>query len=160
MDYVDSNRQLIARSGFGLSRTSGSSMRPLIWGGRHCVVVAPLNGEPEPGDLLMFRGLLNGREANIVHRLIEIRRQGDRTVYFTRGDNCPGCEQVSPAEVIGRVVEVHRIGGFRPWYVIPARKFTVNDAAFRRYSRFWAAIWPVRRFYYRVRWRLRLIFQK
>ncbi len=151
MDYVESRRSIIEQNGFGLSMTHGKSMRPLIWGGRHCVAVAPLSGEPQPGDLLMFRDASCGREINIVHRLVEVRQVGDHSVYITRGDNCLGCEFVSRDRIIGRVTEVHRLSGFRPWYVIPARRFSVDDRTYRAYSRLWAAAWPVRRVFYLLR---------
>lgn len=151
MDYVDSHRSLIERKGFGFSMTHGTSMRPLIWGGRHCVAVAPLEGEPAPGDLLMFRYDCDGAEKNIVHRLVEIRQAGDDRVYITRGDNCLRSESVRRDRIIGRVTEVHRLSGFRPWYAIPARRFTVADTSYRFYSRVWEAIWPVRRVIYLLR---------
>ena len=97
-DYADSRRQMLERNGFGMSQTSGRSMRPLIWGGEHCVVVAPLEGEPKVGDLLMFVGVINGGRGNIVHRLVEIHGKGDRRIYVTRGDNCAGCERVSKGD--------------------------------------------------------------
>lgn len=151
MDYVQSRRSIIEQNGFGLSMTHGKSMRPLIWGGRHCVAVVPLNGDPQPGDLLMFRDAGRGREINIVHRLVEVRPAGDHSVYITRGDNCLGCECVSRDRIIGRVTEVHRLSGFRPWYAIPSRRFSVDDRAYRVYSRLWGAVWPVRRVYYLLR---------
>lgn len=115
------------------------------------MAVAPLECDPIPGDLLMFRDMRGGNEINIVHRLVEIRQMGDRCVYITRGDNCLGSESVTRDRIIGRVTEVHRLSGFRPWYVIPARRFTVDDRAYLRYSRVWAAMWPVRRVYYLIR---------
>lgn len=127
-------------------------MRPLIWGGQHCVAVAPLDGEPQIGDLLMFRQTLpDGSRRNIVHRLIERRHSGGETVYITRGDNCLGCETVGRGDIIGRVAEVHRISGFRPWHAIPAKKFSVTDRSYRLYSRVWSATWPARRLYYLFR---------
>ncbi len=141
--------------GFALSKTLGSSMRPLIWGGQHYVVVVPLDGEPHVGDLLMFSERQpDGGERRIVHRLVEIRHDGARRCYLTRGDNCLRCESVCREEVIGRVAEVHRLSGFRPWHAIPRRKFAVTDRSYRVYSRIWGAIWPVRRLYYRIRGRL------
>lgn len=154
MDTASDRRSQIELNGFGLSMTHGISMRPLIWGGRHCVAVAPLEGAAEVGDLLMFVQRRGDKEINIVHRLVEHKRLGGRSVYITRGDNCLGSEQVRPEEVIGRVVEVHRIGGYRPWYAIGAEKFTVTDTAYLRYSRVWSALWPVRRICYRARGRL------
>lgn len=163
---VASRRSQLQHNGFALSKTSGSSMRPLIWGGQHCVAVVPLDGEPAVGDLLMFMQPIDGKDSNIVHRLVEIRQAGDRRLYITRGDNCLGSETVSRSEIIGRVTEVHRISGFRPWHAIPARKFAVTDQAYLRYTRLWSAIWPARRIYYRFRSdiyglysRLRLMFR-
>lgn len=152
MGYVDSRREELRHIGFALSRTYGKSMRPLIWGGRHYVAVVPLEGEPRPGDLLQFmQRLPDGREISVVHRLVEVKQEGDQHHYITRGDNCLASETVLSSEIIGKVAEVHRVAGFRPWYAIPARKFAVTDSACRRYTRFWMAIWPARRFYYRVR---------
>ena len=156
MDYVTSRRMLIQQNGFAMSRTFGKSMRPLIWGGQHCVVVAPLYGEPAVGDLLMFKQALpDGKERNIVHRLTEIRKMTDKTLYITRGDNCLGSEKVYPEEIIGRVTEVHRVSGFRPWHIVPMKQFAVTDSAYLRYSRIWSAIWPVRRQYYIFRGHVR-----
>lgn len=129
--------------------TDGKSMRPLIWGGQHCVAVAPLEGEPRIGDLLMFVLTRDGKERNVVHRLVDVRDDG--RIYITRGDNCLAGERVRRSQIIGRVVEVHRVSGFRLWHAIPAKRFAVTDTAYRVYSRFWGAIWPVRRLYYLLR---------
>ncbi|MDE7407925.1 MAG: hypothetical protein K2M76_05840 [Muribaculaceae bacterium] len=154
MDYVALRRSQLKHNGFALSKTYGTSMRPLIWGGEHCVAVAPLEDEPEVGDLLMFvQALSDGKDRNIVHRVVEIRQAGGRRRYITRGDNCLGCEVVSRDEIIGRVAEVHRTTGFRPWHIIPRRQFSVTDSAYLRYVRLWSAIWPARRLYYRLRGR-------
>lgn len=155
MDYVASRRALLQQKGFALSKTYGKSMRPLIWGGQHCVAVVPLEGEPAPGDLLLFVRRLGGEERNIVHRLVEIRPSaGHGRLYITRGDNCLVCECVQRSEIIGRVAEVHRISGFRPWHAIPSRKFAVTDSAYLIYVRIWSAIWPVRRICYHLRARV------
>ena len=159
MDTVAARRSQIDKAGFGLSMTHGTSMRPLIWGGRHCVAVAPLDGELQVGDLLMFVQHRDGREMSIVHRLVGINRQGGSTLYITRGDNCLGSETVSPEEVIGRVVEIHRMGGYRPWYAVASEKFTVTTPAYLRYVRLWMALWPVRRVCYSIRaryWAIRV----
>ena len=133
---------------FGLSMTQGSSMRPLLWGGKHCVVVVPLDESPRPGDVLMFRYIKEGETINVVHRLVDIRPNG---VLITRGDNCAGAEVIRFEDIIGRVTEVHRMGGFRPWYVIPGKKFTVDGRSFRLYSYIWGVLWPLRKHYYRFR---------
>lgn len=126
-------------------------MRPLIWGGQHYVAVVPLEGDPAPGDLLLFVKRPHGEERTIVHRLVEIRRSGGGCLYITRGDNCLLCEQVRRSEILGRVAEVHRISGFRPWHAIPRKSFAVTDSSYLIYTRIWEAIWPVRRICYRLR---------
>ncbi len=194
----------LQRQGFALSKTSGRSMRPLIWGGEHCVAVAPIDGEPSIGDLLMFRiKQPDGTGKSIVHRLVEIREVNALTsfepqsliaealntegshhepqsliaealnteksyqepqsshretrLYITRGDNCIGYEVVKREEIIGKITEVHRISGWRPWHIIPRKKFAVTDGSYRLYSRIWAAIWPLRRLLYRIRGKHRLM---
>lgn len=167
MDYATTLRSRLRQNGFAMSQTFGRSMRPLIWGGRHCVAVVPLDNEAHIGDLLMFVHNVGGNDINIVHRLVEIRQEGGRTLYVTRGDNCIGCEYVRRSEIIGRVAEVHRLSGFRPWHAIPKKKFAVTDTAYLRYIRIWDAIWPLRRVYYLLRGRagslsgrLRALFRK
>ncbi|MBD5401261.1 S26 family signal peptidase [bacterium] len=151
-EYIESQRAIIKREGFVLPKTSGSSMRPLIWGEDHCVVVGPLVGEPAVGDILMFRLALDGR--NIVHRVVAVEGDAARSVYIARGDNCLGVERVTRDQIIGRVAEVHRLSGYRPWHAIPKKKFTVTDPAYRRYVHLWTLLWPLRRLWYHLRLRL------
>lgn len=151
MDSVTTFRTRLQLNGFALQKTSGKSMRPLIWEGQHCVAIAPLQGEPQVGDILIFQQKLNGAEKNIVHRLVEIRQSEGQTIYVTRGDNCLKCEYVRRSEIIGRVAEVHRLTGFRPWHAIPTKKFAVTDPIYLKYTRLWTATWPARRLYYLFR---------
>ena len=150
-NYVESSRSLIEQNGFGLAMIEGKSMRPVIWGGHHCVALAPLTGEPRQGDLLAFREIRGHGEVSIVHRLVAIKDSGNQKLYITRGDNCVKIETVTRDRIIGRVTEVHRLSSFRPWHVIPTRRFTVDGRAYRVYSRVWAMTWPVRRLYYLAR---------
>lgn len=153
MESVDDIRVQIDRMGFAITSTTGSSMRPLIWGGDHMVVVAPFDGEPELGDILMFRTRgMDGKRIEIVHRLVEIRSDEQGRIYMTRGDNRKDYELMRRKAIIGRIAEVHRVSGYRPWHILPGLKFTVNDRSYRIYTRIWQAIWPLRRAYYDVRY--------
>lgn len=133
-------------------------MRPLIWGGEHTVVVAPLEGEPRVGDILMFAQASAATAAEelrpVVHRVVKVKEapQGGQ-IYITRGDNCIKTERVRPDEIIGRVVEVHRTVGYRPWHILPFRQFAVASRSHRLYTRVWMAAWPARRLYYLLRFR-------
>lgn len=136
---------------FGVSKTTGRSMRPLIWGKDHYVVVTPLTGEPEIGDMLLFEHRSpDGRRKNIVHRLVDIRPTHNHR-YVMRGDNNLLTEEIDRGSIIGRVAEIHRLSGYRPWHAIAKRSFAVTDPAYRRYVRLWTALTPLRLPYYRLR---------
>lgn len=131
---------------FGLSKTYGVSMRPLIWGGKHAVASVSLDGEPSIGDLLIFRHTYpDGKAATLVHRLVGIHRDGDDCIYIMRGDNSIGSENVRKPDILGRVTEIHLLTGYRPWYIIPYKKITVKDPLYLIYSRLWRKTWPLRR---------------
>lgn len=148
---------LFEKNGFALSSvTCGNSMRPIIWGGQHCVAFAPVDGEPVVGDILVFRpSNAANQKTYVVHRLVAVEGVGDGRRYITRGDNCLATETVRRDEIVGRVAEVHRLSGYRPWHAVRARQFTVTDRAYIRYVRFWTAIWPARRLYYLMRGHVR-----
>lgn len=141
---------MLQQRGFAMSPTSGSSMRPLIWGGVHSVVVTPLDEEPRVGDILMFAQTIDNRVRLVVHRLVEIEGDGCCRVYITRGDNCLNSERVRHDEIIGRITEIHRIGRYRPWHIIPFRKIAISDLTYRLYTRLWMALWPLRRQCFRL----------
>ncbi|MDE6309312.1 MAG: hypothetical protein K2L93_03820 [Muribaculaceae bacterium] len=167
METVAEMQKLLLQNGFVVPNTSGSSMRPLLWGRHHRVVVVPLSGEPEVDDLLFFSYSTQAGVKNVVHRLVDVKDENGERIYITRGDNCLNCESVRRGDIIGRVAEVHRLSGFRPWHAIPQRKFAMTDRSYLRYSRVWAATWPARRLCYLLRAhvrgvcaRLRSIYRK
>lgn len=135
-------------------------MRPLIWGGQHYVAVAPLTDEPKIGDILMFRQGDNDASKLIVHRLVGIYTEQGATRYLTRGDNCLSCEYVNCDAIIGRVVEIHRLSGFRPWFIVPFKSFSVDNRYYKAYSNIWSRIWPLRRLLYRCRGYVRRLRSK
>ena len=83
-------------------RMRGTSMTPLLRESDK-VTLAPLGGEPQVGDVLLFR---YGR-LHILHRLVA--REGDRLVM--QGDFCVGHEEIRRADVVGRLDSVHRRNG-------------------------------------------------
>ena len=67
------------------------------------LTLEPLAGEPQVGDVLLFR--YGG--GHIVHRLV--KREDD--TYVMQGDNCYGTEKVGRKDIVARVVEVMRPDG-------------------------------------------------
>ncbi len=157
----DTYRSVIERHGFAVSKTAGASMRPLIWGGQHCVTVVPLRDKPAVGELLMFMQTLPDESSRrLVHRLVAIEEDGNQRVYLTRGDNCITCERVKPNEIIGKVSEIHRTTGYRPWYALPWRKFSVHNPSYRLYTRLWLLSYPLRRPLYLLRGHLKGLYSR
>ena len=101
----------------------GSSMQPTLCEG-DVLTLAPLEGEPAVGDVVLFRF----REQHRLHRIVAIVD----SVYTLQGDNCVGTESCRRDDIVGRLVAVerhHRLKHFvlrwfgyrgrrqlRPWY--------------------------------------------
>lgn len=158
MNITTTLRARIEQNGFALSRTTGDSMRPLIWGGDHCVIVVPLDGRPRVGDLLLF---VDTNRRPVVHRVVDIVTppSGHEPLYTTRGDNCIKTETVGASQIVGRVAEVHRISGYRPWHILPQSRYAVTDPSYMAYTYVWTAIWPLRRLYYIFRYHCTRVFK-
>jgi signal peptidase I len=63
------------------------------------------------GDIIEYRNVKEN--INIVHRVIEIRGEGDQRTFITKGDNnnTPDVDPVSPQAVIGKMVlNVPKVG--------------------------------------------------
>lgn len=95
----------------------GTSMRPTLDEGDK-VTLAPLDGDPSVGDVVLFR--YGGR--HVLHRIIAI--DGDRCTM--QGDNSYGTEQALRADIVARLVAAHNRDG---------RRLVVGDPRWERRSR-------------------------
>lgn len=80
----------------------GTSMLPTLRE-EDVLTLEPMSGEPQVGDVLLFRYC----GSHIVHRLV--RHDGD--IYTMQGDNCYSTETVSRRDIVARVVAVTRPDG-------------------------------------------------
>ena len=80
----------------------GTSMLPTLRE-EDVLTLEPLSGEPQVGDVLLFR---HGG-GHIVHRFVS--REGD--AYMMQGDNCYGTERVLRQDIVARVTAVTRPDG-------------------------------------------------
>ena len=80
----------------------GTSMLPTLRE-EDVLTLGPLAGEPQVGDVLLFR---HGG-GHIVHRLVG--RDGE--IYVMQGDNCYGTERVARQDIVARVAAVQRRDG-------------------------------------------------
>lgn len=93
-------------AGQGLATIEGTSMLPTLRPGDEVVVDLQAR-RFRCGDVIVVRS----DETLIVHRVIEVR-----PTLATRGDNAPAADQpVAPEQVMGPVIELHRMGRAYPY---------------------------------------------
>ena len=125
--------ELLARDGKLVYKTKGVSMEPMLRQNRDLVIVRPPVSCINKYDVALYkRG-----EQYVLHRVIGF---GDG-YYLIRGDNTYAVERVPEDAVIGVLTEFKRKG----------RLISVNARGYRLYSRFWNAVYPLRRLYVRAR---------
>lgn len=86
---------------------AGGSMRPLIPVGARVRVVSCEPEEIRVGDIALFR---HGRSL-IVHRVVELRREGETIRFAERGDAALTVRWRDRHEFVGRVVGVRQSAG-------------------------------------------------
>ncbi len=113
------NHNLVKEIGFSLLaegktvriRADGYSMYPLIRPG-NIIYIEPFAEDeaPVPGTVIAWK-----RETGfVVHRLISIKKEEDRTCFITRGDSCSNEDKPVTKDLIaGRVVRTEKSHGKR-----------------------------------------------
>lgn len=109
---------------------TGSSMLPMLRGGRDVVGLVPLNGPPGRGAVLLYRRD-NGQY--VLHRAI---RMEDEATCLCCGDNQWQREYVALDHVIAQVDRFCRNG---KWIDVRSHR------GYRTYTYIWTALFPVRR---------------
>ena len=93
---------------------SGNSMRPFIEGEKDSVVLAPLNKPPRKGDILLARVHIADRMTYVLHRVLRVEENEQKTIYVLQGDgNLQGEERCTIDEIIGIVKRVEYPSGRR-----------------------------------------------
>lgn len=112
--------EVIRERGFYVTVPKGTSMYPLLIGGKHdiCIVKAD---EIEKYDVALYR-----RESgeNVLHRVLDIDSDG----YVCCGDNQWVLERgVKREQIIGKLDNWHKGN----------KEYTVRDKRYQRYVKFW-----------------------
>ena len=124
---------LLATEGRVIYKTHGVSMEPMLRQDRDLVVIEAPKGRLKRYDVAFYkRGT-----SYVLHRVIKVAEDG----YRIRGDNTYSLEIVPEGNVIGVLTGFCRKG----------KEYTVNDRSYRRYVRFWCAIYPMRALWIRIR---------
>ncbi len=119
--------EALARNGKLVYKVKGVSMLPMLRQNQDLVVIVPPVGRLKKYDVALYR---RGK-AYVLHRVIRVKQNG----YLIRGDNTYALEDVPDAAVLGVLTDFTRNG----------KPYSVDSAAYRRYVRFWHAVYPARR---------------
>ena len=125
---------LASTAGDGIVRVLGESMRPTILPGRRLrVELAP--PKIRLGDVILFRQA----DYLAVHRFLgRVRLQDGRRCLRTRGDGVLALDPaVDPSRVVGTIVSIERVSGWRSLRGVRARAYAVLLAA---HDLFWAGV--------------------
>ena len=125
--------EYLAEEGKLVYKTRGVSMEPMLRQNRDLVVIEVPDGRLKRYDVAFYRR----REAYVLHRVIRVTEDG----YRIRGDNTYSIEIVPESDIIGVLTGFCRKG----------KEYTTDNRAYRRYVRFWCAIYPIRALWVRCR---------
>ena len=125
--------EYLAEEGKLVYKTRGVSMEPMLRQNRDLVVIEVPDGRLKRYDVAFYRR----REAYVLHRVIRVTEDG----YRIRGDNTYSIEIVPESDIIGVLTGFCRKG----------KEYATDNRAYRRYVRFWCAIYPVRALWVRCR---------
>lgn len=90
-----------------MTRTRGTSMRPLLRQGRDIVVIKRPEFPLKAGDAPLYR--VKGKKELVLHRVLKVGKDG---VYIIRGDNLFVKEYVSEARIVGVMKAFYREGRY------------------------------------------------
>ena len=109
------------------SVTRGVSMLPLFKTNRDMVILKRPSGELKRYDVVLYK-VAGGRY--VLHRIVKVRPDE----LLVRGDNTYALEHVRSDEILGVLTEFNRKG----------KRISVDNFAYRVYSRVWNLIYPIR----------------
>jgi signal peptidase I len=118
-------------------RARGSSMHPAVRDGDILDVCPVSSAGLHIGDIVLYR---SSRSGIVVHRVVDIRRQEEKTILLVKGDFAARADpQVEQSQVLGRVESIQRRDhtilptGWASRHVAPlhARLFRLRRWAYR-----------------------------
>lgn len=90
-----------------MTRTKGTSMRPLLRQGRDIVVIKRPRFPLKAGDAPLYR--VKGKKELVLHRILKVRRDG---TYIIRGDNLFVKEYITESQIVGVMKAFFRDGKY------------------------------------------------
>lgn len=131
--------EILTRDGKLVYKTKGRSMEPMLRQNRDLVTIEVPVSRLQKYDVALYK---RGTRY-VLHRVIEVKEG----YYLIRGDNTYSLEHVPEENVIGVLTAFQRKG----------KQHDVSEPGYRRYVRFWNAIYPLRAGFARCyRWAARV----
>ncbi len=130
------------REGGYVGPTQGVSMLPMLKEGRDSIVVRPKVERLKPLDVALYRR----GDQYVLHRVIALIENG----YVIRGDNCYSDEYIKEENVFGVLTEYFRGN----------EHILCTDPSYLRYARRRVKNYPARRFFLRVKGKIKSIAKK
>ena len=90
-----------------MTRTKGTSMRPLLRQGRDIVVIKRPRFPLKAGDAPLYR--VKGKKELVLHRILKVEKDG---TYIIRGDNLFRKEYVKESQIVGVMKAFYREGRY------------------------------------------------
>ena len=115
----------------------GISMRPMLREGKDTVEVTAVPETLKKYDLPVYRGT-NGKF--VMHRIVDVKHDH----YICLGDNTYHYEKVKHEQVVAVVCAFQR----------GVKRISVDARAYWLYCRIWVGIYPVRKLFKRIEWKL------
>lgn len=118
-------------------------MLPMLRQGKDAVELGAAVGQLKKYDLPVYR-YPSGKY--VMHRIVRVEQDH----YVCLGDNTYEYEKIRPEQIIAVVVAFRR----------GQKRISVDSLGYQLYSRIWVAIYPFRKLWRRVTWRLRRLLRR
>lgn len=133
---------VLAQEGKYVGPTVGVSMLPMLKTRRDSVVVTKKEGRLKPLDVALYK---RGNDY-VLHRVLSLTDDG----YVIRGDNCYADEYIPEGDILGVLTEFFRKN----------KHYYCTDKRYLRYAKRRVKNYPVRRFFLRLKWRIKSVAKR
>ncbi|MCD7771299.1 MAG: S24/S26 family peptidase [Oscillospiraceae bacterium] len=134
-------------SGFIVIPIKGVSMNPLLYSYKSHVLIEKPEGRPKINDVVLY---VRDDGTQVLHRIISF----DGDIALIRGDNTYSLERVPVSSIKGVAKSFWRSGKEN------SHEISVNDRSYKCYVRFWNFIYPLRKFWFMLKSKLKRVVKR
>ena len=134
---------VLDENGIFVSTTVGMSMYPMLRNRRDTIVIERYEGRLNKYDVPLYKS----DSRYVLHRIVEVRPDS----YVIRGDNCYVNEYgITDEQILGVLTGFYR----------GKKKIHMQGWKYRAYVRLWCAVYPLRRFFFKLRRKASLLWHR